>query len=64
MGMRTILFLTVAALGLTQDNKTRVFITDSDSWQMSGGFAGASENGNGGVAGSSSVGRGRRRRRS
>jgi hypothetical protein len=45
-----------AALAGAQDNKTRVFITDSDSWQTSGGFAGAGAGGVGGIAGSSSGG--------
>lgn len=57
MDMRTMILLAVGAtVAMAQDNKTRVFVTDSDSWQTSGGFAGASVGGNGGVAGSSSGG--------
>ena len=48
------LFLTGALL-LAQD-KPRIFVTDSESWEVSGGFAGASSGRNGAVAGSSSGG--------
>jgi hypothetical protein len=49
--------MVVASLAVAaDDNKTRVFITDSDSWQTSGGFAGGSSGGNGGIVGSSSGG--------
>jgi hypothetical protein len=51
----SILLLAGCAAVFAQD-KPRVFVTDSDSWQMSGGFAGASSDGSGGVAGSSSGG--------
>jgi hypothetical protein len=63
MVMRTMVLVVMAAFTVLaespvekSDNKTRVFVTDSDSWQTSGGFAGASAGGNGGVVGSSSGG--------
>jgi hypothetical protein len=39
------------ALTLAQDGKVRVFVTDSESWTVSGGFAAASGAGAGGVSG-------------
>lgn len=56
--MRTIFLLSLAASAVfgQDNNKTRVFITDSDSWQMSGGFAGGTAAGSGGIAGSSNGG--------
>lgn len=38
------------------DGRTRVFITDSESWQMGGGLGGGSVNGTGGIAGAVSGG--------
>ena len=54
--MKLFFALTITAgIALAQD-KPRVFITDSDSWEASGGFAGASADGSGGITGSSSGG--------
>lgn len=50
-----ILLLIAACVSLAAD-KPRVFITDSNSWQISGGFAGASSAGAGAIAGSNSGG--------
>ncbi len=41
---------------LAQGNKPRIFVTDSTSWEISGGFAGASSGGTGAVAGRTSGG--------
>ncbi len=49
------LMLAVGTIVAAQE-KPRVFVTDSDSWETSGGFAGASSNGSGGAAGTSSGG--------
>lgn len=49
------LTLTFAALGAAQD-KPRVFISDSQSWEVSGGVAGGGAAGVGGVAGGGSGG--------
>jgi ABC-type phosphate transport system substrate-binding protein len=51
----TLLFLAFSAAAFAQD-KPRVYITDSDSWQTSGGFSGGGADGVGAVAGSSSGG--------
>jgi hypothetical protein len=55
--MRTtfLLVLALASSAFAQD-KPRVYITDSDSWEASGGFAGGGVNGGGGIAGSGSGG--------
>jgi hypothetical protein len=50
------LLLSALALSAFAQDKPRVFITDSDSWETSGGFAGATSGGSGGVAGTSSGG--------
>ena len=52
------IMLTFSALALSvfAQDKPRVYITDSDSWESSGGFAGATANGSGGIAGGSSGG--------
>ena len=47
----TILFMLAAALGLAQDGRIRVYITDSQSWAMSGGFGVAAATGGGAVSG-------------
>jgi hypothetical protein len=45
-------FLSLAATTVAaQQNKIRVYVTDSQSWEISGGFSGASSNGTGAVAG-------------
>jgi hypothetical protein len=44
------------ALSAFAQDKPRVFVTDSDSWEASGGFAGGRANGVGGVGGSGSGG--------
>lgn len=49
------LMLAVGVVAVAQE-KPRVFVTDSDSWETSGGFAGGNSGGNGGVAGRSSGG--------
>lgn len=51
MGKQLLLFLILASFAFAQD-KPRVFITDSDSWEASGGFAGGRANGVGGGGGS------------
>ena len=45
----------LATCAFAQD-KPRVYITDSDSWEASGGFAGAGAAGAGGIAGGGSGG--------
>ena len=45
----------IATTAMAQD-KLRVFITDSDSWEASGGFAGGNAAGSGGIAGGGSGG--------
>lgn len=55
MRKAVVLTIAISAIALAQE-KPRVFVTDSDSWETSGGFAGASSGGNGGVAGRSSGG--------
>jgi hypothetical protein len=56
--MKSILYLAlVAALPLVAQDKPRVFVTDSQSWQVTGG-GGASWNNGSGSAASHVVGRG------
>jgi hypothetical protein len=45
---KTIFLLSILALSAFAQDKPRVFITDSDSWEASGGFAGGRANGVGG----------------
>jgi hypothetical protein len=55
--MRIILaFVMAASVALGQRDKPRVFITDSTSWELSGGLAGGASGGSGGVAGTASGG--------
>lgn len=49
--MKTLLCLSALASGLLAADKPRIFVTDSNSWQMSGGFTAASSNGNGAASG-------------
>jgi hypothetical protein len=55
MGKRLLIFSALALSAFAQD-KPRVYITDSDSWEASGGFAGGSAGGVGGVGGGGSGG--------
>ena len=55
--MRNFLFLMAVPLILAaQSSKPRVFITDSDSWEVSGGFGAGGSRGTGGGIGSISGG--------
>jgi hypothetical protein len=55
--MKTILFvLAITGGAALAQEKPRVFVTDSESWEMSGGFAGARAHGVGAESGSSSGG--------
>jgi PEGA domain len=59
MLIRAALLVTFALQGLViqaQDSKPRIFVTDSTSWEISGGFSGASSGGNAAVAGRTSGG--------
>lgn len=50
--MSKLTFLLAAALAYGNDGvKTRVYITDSDSWELTGGFGGGVSDGAGGVGG-------------
>jgi hypothetical protein len=49
-------FVAAAGLGLAQADKPRVFVSDSESWQVGGGLAGARSGGAGGVVGTGSGG--------
>jgi ABC-type phosphate transport system substrate-binding protein len=51
----SLLFLALSIAAFAQD-RPRVFVTDSDSWEASGGFGGGTVNGTGGVAGGGSGG--------
>ena len=53
---KTILLLTTLAFAAFAQDKPRVFITDSDSWEASGGFGGGRANGVGAGAGGGSGG--------
>jgi hypothetical protein len=53
---KTILLVTALSLTAFAQEKPRVYITDSDSWEASGGFAGGGGSGVGAVAGSGSGG--------
>lgn len=55
--MKKILFLFVVPLLIqAQPPKTRIFITDSESWDVTGGFGGGTVNGTGGAGGQMSGG--------
>ncbi|MFM2125327.1 MAG: hypothetical protein RL328_1778 [Acidobacteriota bacterium] len=56
--MKTFLLMLGTALSFTAfaQDKPRIFITDSDSWEASGGFAGGGVNGTGATSGSMSGG--------
>ena len=45
-----------AGIALAQDGKVRVFVTDSVSWETSGGFTGVSSDGAGAIVGGGSGG--------
>lgn len=53
---KKLLILSALTLSAFAQDKPRVFITDSDSWEASGGFAGGRANGVGGVGGGNSGG--------
>ena len=46
-----LLFVVVVALSLSADDKTRVFVTDTESWEISGGFGAGANGGGGGASG-------------
>ncbi len=45
------LFLGVIALSLSAGDKTRIFVTDTESWEISGGFGAGANGGGGGASG-------------
>jgi hypothetical protein len=47
----TILLACAATFGLAQDGKTRVYVTDSQSWSVGGGFGAANAAGGGAFSG-------------
>jgi hypothetical protein len=42
--MKSILYLALVAIPLTAQEKPRVFVTDSQSWQVTGGAGGSWNN--------------------